>query len=157
MLTKLSPTGNPIVRQVFVNDTAAGAGQNFYFLQGVDANVEMFALIDWNGHDPGIVEFNLAGTVYNEADMRLPFNAGQLKQGDKITVTCITADGIRSASVNAGINIVSSLPQEFPYALHPTFVGGKYIIDEYISLTGISTPYITKIPVMSGGPISFLT
>jgi alpha-tubulin suppressor-like RCC1 family protein len=156
-LTKRSPTGNPSVNTIYINNAAPAYGQNFYFLQGIDAPIGVHALIDWNGHDPGYVEFNLNGTVTKSTNFEFSLNAKNLKQGDQLLITCVTADGIRSAASNARINIIQSLPKEFPVDLKPTFVGNKYVIDQYIPLTGISTPYIDSIPLISGGPISFLS
>jgi alpha-tubulin suppressor-like RCC1 family protein len=156
-LTKQSPTGNPSVNTIYINNTAPAYGQNFYFLQGIDAPIEAHALIDWNGHDPGYIEFNLNGRITRSTNFKLSLNAKDLKQGDQLLVTCVTADGVRSAASDARINIIGSLPKEFPIDLNPTFVGNKYVIDQYIPLTGISTPYIDSIPLISGGPISFLS
>ena len=156
-LTKRSPTGNPSVSTIYINNAAPAYGQNFYFLQGIDAPIAVHALIDWNGHDPGYVEFNLNGTVTRSTNFEFSLNAKNLKQGDQLLIACVTADGVRSAASNARINIIESLPREFPVDLKPTFVGNKYVIDQYIPLTGISTPYIDNIPLLSGGPISFLS
>ncbi|HYE81479.1 MAG TPA: Ig-like domain-containing protein [Clostridia bacterium] len=158
LLAKIVPAGNPVIRTVLINNTPSGVGKNFYFLKGVDADIEISAMVDWKGHDPGYLEFKKGGKVYNEADMRLSLNAGKdIAPGEQITVTCVTESGARSETVNVRANVIASLPQEFPFELNPTYVEGKYIVDKYITLTGISTPSITKIPLISGGPVSFLT
>ncbi|HEX2945657.1 MAG TPA: Ig-like domain-containing protein [Clostridia bacterium] len=155
-LTKLTPSGNPTVNIIYINDTAPGYGKNYYFLQGIDAPIEAYALVDWKGHDPGYIEFSLNGNITKSTNMKLSLNAKDLKQGDQLMVACVTADDVRSPAVNARINIINSLPREFPVDLNPTFVGNKYVIDQYMPLMGISTPYIDSIPMISGGPISFL-
>lgn len=155
-LTKLTPSGNPTVNIIYINDTAPGYGKNFYFLQGIDAPIEAYALVDWKGHDPGYIEFSLNGNITKSTNMKLSLNAKDLKQGDQLMVACVTADNVRSPAVNARINIINSLPREFPVDLNPTFVGNRYVIDQYMPLMGISTPYIDSIPMISGGPISFL-
>ncbi|HBN85082.1 MAG TPA: hypothetical protein DDZ89_14705 [Clostridiales bacterium] len=156
-LTRLAPHGNPIVRYVLLNDTLPSRNQNLVFYKGIDLELDLFALIDWKGHDPGYVQFNLNGKIYNQADARLKIKVSQLEQGGKLTITCITKTGEKSPEYNSGVYVVDSLPDQFPATFTPTYIDGKYIVDQYINLPKVSTPNITSIPLFAGGPFVFFS
>jgi len=156
-LTKIISSEKPVIRKVYTRYTDSSSGNNFYFLNGIDVNADIKVLVDWKGNDPGYIEFNKGGIIYNEADLQLSLNAGRdLKPGEELIVTCVSEDGIRSEAVNSRIYATTALPQEFPFELNPTFVDGKYVFDRYMNITGINTPDISDIPIVNGSPVAFL-
>jgi uncharacterized repeat protein (TIGR02543 family) len=154
-LTRRAAHGNPIIRYIVLNDTLPSRNQNLIFYKGIDMDLNLFALIDWKGHDPGYVQFNLNGKIYNRQDARLSLKVSDLEEGGKLTITCVTKAGEKSPEYNSGIYVVDSLPAQFPTTFVPTYIDGKYVVDQYMKLPDIRTPNIANIPLFAGGPFAF--
>ncbi|HOJ12346.1 MAG TPA: Ig-like domain-containing protein, partial [Clostridiales bacterium] len=154
-LTRRAAHGNPIIRYILLNDTLPSRNENIIFYKGIDMDLNLFALIDWKGHDPGYVQFNVNGRIYNKKDARISLKLSELEEGGKLTVTCVTKSGEKSPEYNSGIYVVDSLPDQFPATFVPTYIDGKYVVDQYIKLPEIKTPNIANIPLFAGGPFTF--
>ncbi|NLN48900.1 MAG: PKD domain-containing protein, partial [Clostridiales bacterium] len=157
-LEKIIYKKEPLIRRIAINNSVAADGKTFYFLEGIDAELEFKFLIDWKGHESGDIELWKGDTLIfkGENNETLTFNAKNLKKGDVLTGFCYSAEGVKSLPANVNFHMVKSLPGEFPFDLEPVYIDGKYITEKFITPLPIKTPVISNIPILKGGHFAFL-
>jgi len=111
-LIRRMKTDKPVIKSVRSKYSDSSNTKDTYFIKGIDLDVIFEADVDWQDYGPGYLIFKTPKKEYQvENAMSYKFNMGSdIKEGGRLKVIAVSADGRMSEPIDAMIEVAPSLP-----------------------------------------------